>query len=64
MESSTTRPIAMVIAARVSMLRVKPKACIPTKATRTDTGMDTATTSVERMESMKTRITMTEATRP
>lgn len=64
MESSTTRPMAMVSAARVSRFRVLPVAFMTVNATSRDTGMDTAETAVERHEARNSRMTTTAKIRP
>ena len=57
-ESSTTRPIEMVTAPIVRMLSEKLLAHIPMNVSNNDVGIDTAVTSVERIDNRKTRITM------
>ena len=64
MESSTTRPIAMVSAPRVSMLRERSPVQSTISVMTTESGMETAVTSVERRLSRKTRMTMTAMARP
>ncbi len=63
-ESSTTRPMAMVRAPSVSMLSDRSSAHSTISARTTDSGMETAVTSVERSEARKTRITITAKRRP
>ena len=63
-ESSTTRPIAIVRAPRVSMFRECPPRFSPMKVTRTEIGIERAVTSVERTETRKTKITTTAKSRP
>lgn len=63
-ESSTTRPIAMVSAPSVSMLRERSLVHRTIRARTTESGMETAVTSVERIDARKTRMTMTAKTRP
>src|ERR1043165_2847808 len=63
-ESSTTRPIAMVSAPRVSMLSDRSRVQSTISARTTESGMETAVTRVERSEARKTRITMTAKSRP
>src|SRR4051812_20476346 len=63
-ESSTTRPMATVIAPRVRMFSENPATCRPMKVTASDTGIDTADTRVERTEARKTRITTRANSRP
>ena len=63
-ESSTTRPIAIVSAPSVRMFSEYPKAWIPMKVMRTLVGIEIAVTSVERTDSRKIRITITAKTRP
>ena len=58
-ESSTTRPIAIVSAPRVSMLSERSPVHSTISARTTDSGMETAVTSVERTEARKSRITIT-----
>ena len=58
-ESSTTRPIAMVSAPSVMMLSEYPKASMPMKVMSTQAGIEIAVTRVERTDSRKTRITIT-----
>jgi hypothetical protein len=63
-ESSTTRPIAIVSAPRVRMLSEYPNAWSPTKVISTLVGIEIAVTSVERTDIRKIRMTMTAKTRP
>ncbi|KJL32795.1 hypothetical protein RL72_00147 [Microbacterium azadirachtae] len=63
-ESSTTRPIAIVSAPSVRMFSEYPNAWIPMNVIRTLVGMEIAVTSVERTESRNTRITSTAKTSP
>ena len=63
-ESSTTRPIAIVSAPRVSTFIVYPVASIPMKVTSTETGIEIAVTIVERTDSRNSRMTSTAAARP
>ncbi len=63
-ESSTTRPMAMVSAPRVSMFRDRSRVHSTISARTTDSGMDTAVTSVERTEARKTRMIRTAKSRP
>ncbi len=64
MESSTTRPMAMVRAPRVRMLRVLPLHHRPTRVISSDSGIDTAAMTVERHERRNARITSTAKSRP
>ena len=64
MESSTTRPIAMVSAPRVRMLSVYPVACSPMNVMSTDVGIEMAVTRVARMSSRKIRMMSTANARP
>lgn len=63
-ESSTTRPMAMVSAPSVSMLSDRSRVQSTISARTIESGMETAVTSVERIEARKTRITTTAKTRP
>ncbi len=63
-ESSTTRPIAMVSAPRVSMFSERSRVQSTISARTIESGMDTAVTSVERIDARKTRITTTAKSRP
>ncbi len=63
-ESSTTRPMAMVSAPSVSMFSDRSRVHSTISARTTDSGMDTAVTSVERTEARKTRMTTTAKSRP
>ncbi len=63
-ESSTTRPMAMVRAPRVSMFRDRSRVHSTISARTTDSGMDTAVTSVERTDARKTRMIRTAKSRP
>ena len=63
-ESSTTRPIAIVMAPSVRMFSEYCAACIPIRVMSTDVGMLIAVTSVARMLSRNSRITTTAKTRP
>lgn len=63
-ESSTTRPMAMVSAPSVSMLRERSRVHSTIRARTTESGMETAVTSVERIDARKTRMTRTAKTRP
>ncbi|CAB4589387.1 unannotated protein [freshwater metagenome] len=63
-ESSTTRPIEIVTAPIVRMLSEKLLAHIPMNVSNNDVGIDTAVTSVDRIDNRKTRITMIAKTNP
>ncbi|MNW52443.1 hypothetical protein D3C74_299620 [compost metagenome] len=63
-ESSTTRPIATVMAPRVRMFRVYPVAFMTMNVTNRDSGIETAETRVERRDVRNSRITTTANTRP
>ncbi len=63
-ESSTTRPMAMVSAPSVSMFKERSLVHSTISARTTDSGMDTAVTSVERIDARKTRMTRTAKSRP
>ena len=63
-ESSTTRPIAIVRPPRVKMLREKSASPKPMKVIRTEVGMETAVMMVDFTLSRKTRITKTAKLRP
>ncbi len=63
-ESSTTRPMAMVRAPRVRTFSDRSRVHSTIRARTTDSGMDTAVTRVERIEARKTRITRTAKSRP
>ncbi len=63
-ESSTTRPMAMVSAPSVRMLREYPNAWIPMKVISTLVGIEIAVTIVERTDSRNSRITRTANARP
>ncbi len=63
-ESSTTRPTATVIAARVKMLSEKSATCRPIIAISSDSGIEIAVMMVERTDSRKTRMTSTAKARP
>jgi hypothetical protein len=58
-ESSTTRPIAMVSAPRVSRFSERSPVHSASSATTTDSGIDTAVTRVERSDIRNSRITRT-----
>ena len=63
-ESSTTRPMAMVSAPSVSMFSDRSRVQSTISARTTESGMETAVTSVERIDARKTRITTTAKSRP
>ncbi len=63
-ESSTTRPIAMVSAPRVRMFSEYPVAEMPMNVINSESGMETAVTRVDRTDIRKTRITATAKPRP
>ena len=63
-ESSTTRPMAMVRAPSVRMLSDSLRVHSTISARTTDSGMETAVTSVERIDARKTRMTRTAKSRP
>ncbi len=63
-ESSTTRPMAMVRAPSVSMLSERSRVHSTISVSSTDSGMEIAVTSVERSEARKRRITTTAKRRP
>jgi hypothetical protein len=63
-ESSTTRPTAIVRAPRVSMFRVKPPTHRPMRAISRERGMEIAATTVERNDPRNNRITTTAKRRP
>ena len=63
-ESSTTRPIEIVSAPSVMMLRVYPEASIPMNVIRTDAGIEIAVTRVERTDMRNKRMTSTANIRP
>ena len=63
-ESSTTRPIAIVSAPRVRMLSVFPLHHSPTSVISRESGIDTAAIRVERHEPRKARMTRTAKSRP
>lgn len=63
-ESSTTRPMAIVSAPSVSMLRERSRVHSTISARTTDSGMDTAVTRVERIDARKTRMTRAAKSRP
>ncbi|CAB4571960.1 unannotated protein [freshwater metagenome] len=63
-ESSTTRPMAIVNAPRVRMFSEYPNACKPMKVMSTEVGIEMAVTRVDRTETKKTRIVMTAKSRP
>ena len=58
-ESSTTRPMATVSAARVRMFRVKPPTQSPIRAISSDSGIEIAVISVGRSDCRNSRITNT-----
>lgn len=58
-ESSTTRPMAMVRAPRVSMLSERSRVHSTISARTTESGMETAVTRVERIDARNTRMTRT-----
>ena len=59
MESSTTRPIAIVSAASVMMLSEYCAAVMPMKVMNTDNGIEIAVTRVARTDNRKMKITIT-----
>ncbi len=63
-ESSTTRPMAIVSAPSVRMLSEYPNAWMPMNVIRTLVGIEIAVTSVARTESRNTRMTSTAKNRP
>ncbi len=63
-ESSTTRPMAIVSAPSVRTFSDRSRVHSTIRARTTDSGMDTAVTRVERIEARKTRITRTAKSRP
>ncbi len=63
-ESSTTRPIAIVIAPSVSTLSEYPLASMPMKVISTEIGIEMAATSVERIENRNRKMTITAKKRP
>ena len=63
-ESSTTRPMAIVRAPRVRMLREYPTLCRPMNVMSTEVGIEIAVTSVARTESRNNKITSTAKPRP
>ena len=63
-ESSTTRPMAMVSAPSVSMFSDRSRVHSTISASTTDSGMETAVTSVERIDARKTRMIRTAKSRP
>ena len=64
MESSTTRPIAMVSAPSVSMLSERSRVHRTIRARTTESGIETAVTRVERIDARNTRMTRTAKRRP
>ena len=64
MESSTTRPIAIVRALRVNRFSEYPKPARPIKVTRSEVGIEIAVTRVERHDLRKIRMMMTAKRRP
>ena len=63
-ESSTTRPIAMVSAPSVRMFRVLPLQSRPIRVISSDSGIDTAAMMVDRHEPRNAKITSTAKSRP
>jgi hypothetical protein len=63
-ESSTTRPMAMVSAPSVRMFSEYPVPDRPMKVISSDSGMETAVTRVERTDMRKRRMTATAKPRP
>ena len=63
-ESSTTRPMAIVSALRVRMFSEKPNWFSPINVTNTEVGIEIAVTMVERIDNRKTRIIRIAKPRP
>ena len=55
-ESSTTRPTAIVRALRVNRFKLYPETQRPMKVTKSDVGMEIAVTRVERIEARNSKI--------
>ena len=63
-ESSTTRPIAIVRALRVNRFNEYPKPARPIKATSNEVGIEIAVTSVDLQDLRKIRMMITANNRP